>query len=102
MREKVKTLTETVRTVVSSYATRGYNAAGEHSRLYYVENPHDQVFAVLAPYDPDLKRADVVLMGHIINDQIIVETDKTSVSLKDELQQAGIPDNQIILASRHK
>ena len=99
--DSVKTLTETVRAVVSSYATRGYNAAGEHSRLYYVENPQDQVFAVLAPYDPALKRADLVVMAHIIDNQIVVETDKTSVSLKDELRQAGIPEGQIVLAWRH-
>ena len=99
--DRVKTLTETVRAVVSSYATRGYNSAGEHSRLYYVENPQDQVFAVLAPYDPVLKRADLVLMAQISDGQVTVEIDKTSVSLKDELRQAGIPESQIVLAWRH-
>lgn len=98
--DRVKTLTETVRNVVRSYATRGYNAAGEHSRLYYVENGQEQIFAVVAPYDPVLKRADVVVMAHISGSQVIVETDKTSVSLKDELRQAGIPDEQIALAWR--
>ncbi|HLY29057.1 MAG TPA: element excision factor XisI family protein [Aggregatilineales bacterium] len=100
--DSVKTLAETVRTVVSSYATRGYNAAGERSRLYFVENLEEQVFAVLAPYDPALKRPDLVLMARISASQIIIETDKTSVSLKDELRQAGIPDEQIVLAWRDK
>ena len=98
--DSVKTLTETVRRVVRSYATRGYNAAGQHSRLYYAENLQDQVFAVLAPYDPALKRADLVLMAHISDGQNIIETDKMTVSLKDELRQVGIPDGQIVLARR--
>ncbi len=100
--DSVKTLTETMRSVVSSYATRGYNAAGQHSRLYYVENQQEQVFAVLAPYDPALKRADLVLMAHIMDGKIVIETDKTSVSLKDELRQAGVPEGQIVLAGRQR
>jgi len=94
--DTVNTLTETVRQAVRSYARRGYNAAGERDRLYYVENPQDQVFAILAAWNSALKRADLVLMARIVDDQVIIEQDKTSVSLWDELQKVGVPKEQII------
>ena len=93
------TLVEPVRDVVRSYATHGYSG-GQPFRLYYVENLQDQVFMVVAPYDPLYKQADLVIMTRIVNNQVIIDIDKTSVSLYNELKQAGIPENQIVIASK--
>src|SRR5438128_12572675 len=95
--DTVTTLVEPVREVVSSYATHGYSG-GQPFRLYYVENQPDQVFSVVAPYDPAYKRADLVLMARIVNNQVIIDIDKTSNSLYDALKRAGVPREQIVLA----
>ena len=89
-------LAEVVRQTVSSYATRGYSA-GQPSRLYYVENLQDQVFSVVAPYNQKYERADLVLMARIVNDKIVIEADKTSKPLFDELRRAGIDESQIVV-----
>lgn len=93
------TLVEPVRDVIRSYATHGYSG-GKPFRLYYVENLQDQVFSLVPPYDPLYERADLVIMARIVNNQVIIDIDKTSVSLYDELKQAGIPENQIIIDSK--
>jgi hypothetical protein len=98
----VTNLSEVVRKEVSSYATEGYNGAGERSRLYYTENQQDQVFSVLAPYDPAYKRADLVMMARIVNDQVIIDVDKTSKPLYDALKRAGVPERQIVVAWKPK
>ena len=77
-----------------------YNGNGEPSKLYFVENTQEQVFAVIGPYDPAIKQAHLILMAHILNDQVIIDQDNTSISLCDELHRAGIPDNQIILCRK--
>lgn len=91
-------LSDVVRAEVSSYATKGYNGAGERSKLYYVENQQDQVFSIVAPYDPAYKRADLVMMARIVNNQVIIDIDKTSKPLYDALKRAGVPENEIVLA----
>jgi len=91
-------LVKIVRMVIKSYATRGYNNAGEPGRLYYVENIQDQVFAAIAPFDPVRKDGGMVLMARINGEQIIIDTDKTSVSLSEELHRAGIPESQITVS----
>ena len=98
--DRVVTLTEAVRAVIRTYATAGYNGNGEPSKLYFVENTQEQVFAVIGPYDPAIKQAHLILMAHILNDQVIIDQDNTSISLCDELHRAGIPDNQIILCRK--
>lgn len=100
--DRVTTLIEAVRAVISSYATHGYNGDGEPSKLYYVENTPEQVFSIVAPYDPATKHAHLIIMARIVDDHIIIEQDNTSVSLRDELKRAGIPENQIMLAWRRK
>jgi hypothetical protein len=90
-------LTEVLRQIVSSYATRGYSA-GQPSQLFYVENARDQVYSVIAPYNRKYERADLVLMARIVNDQIVIEADKTSKPLYDELRHAGIDESQIVVA----
>ena len=97
----ITTLCEQVRKVVSSYATHGYSS-GKPFRLYYVENEKDQVFSIVAPYDPVYKRPDLVLMARIVNNQVIIDIDKTSVPLYEELKRVGIPENQITVAWHNK
>src|SRR5690242_12847422 len=100
--DRVDSLTETVRSVVTSYATEGYNGAGEPSKLYYVENSDEHAFCVVAPYDPSDQKALLIVMTRIVNDQVIIDQDNTSVSLYSELVEAGIPENQIVMAWRLK
>ena len=76
--------------------------AGQRSRLYYVENPQDQVYAVLAPYDPAYKRADLVIMARIVGDQVIIDIDKTSKPLYEALTSVGISVSQIVQAGAEK
>jgi len=96
--DTVTTLTDTVRSVVSSYATHGYNGNGEPSKLYYLENTQEQVFSIIGPYDPAIRQAHLILMVRITDDKIIVDEDNTGSSLFDELIHAGIPEKQIALA----
>ncbi|SRR5258708_2063280 len=95
------TLVESVRKVIRSYATHGYSS-GKPFRLYYIENEKEQVFSIVALYDPIYKRPDLVLMARIVNNQVIIDIDKTSVPLYDELKRVGIPETQITLAWHSK
>jgi hypothetical protein len=99
--DAVISLVESVRDVVRSYARHGYSG-GRPFRLYYVENPQDEVFGIVAPYDPIYKQADLVLMARIVNNQVIIDIDKTSVSLAQELKRAGVPEDRIVIAWAHK
>jgi hypothetical protein len=94
----VITLAETVRAVMKTYATEGYNSQGQLSRYYFVENREEQVFSVIGPYDPVYKQARLVLMVRIVGEKVIIDQDKTSVSLRDELKRAGIEETRIRLA----
>src|SRR5262245_34756290 len=96
--DRVDVLTETVREVVTAYATKGYNGSGEPSKQYYVENTTEHIFCVVAPYDPSDPKALLVIMARIVNNQVIIDHDQTSVSLYSELVRAGIPENQIVMA----
>jgi len=98
--DRVTALSEIVRQKVSSYATEGYNMAGQHTRLYFVENPQDQVFAVLGPYDPADQKADLVMMARIVGEQVIIDFDKSSKPLVSALKRAGVADDQIVLAGQ--
>lgn len=70
--------------------------------LYYTENPHQHVYCVTATYNNNEEKADLVMMARLINDQIVIDADKTSKPLCEELRRAGIPDEQIELAYERK
>jgi len=93
-----RVIAEVVRQEISSYATHGYNLAGERIKLYFVENPQDQVFAVLGPYDPVDDKAELIIMVRIVEDKVIIDFDKTSKPLYSALRRAGVPDQQIVVA----
>ena len=88
------TLTEVLRQEVASYAVESYDG---DERLYYAENPDDHVYCVLAPYHPQYGKADLVIMARIVNDHIVIDTDKTSKPLYNALRSAGVPKEQIIV-----
>jgi hypothetical protein len=90
-------LSNLVRQEVSAYAGEAYGVNGP-TRLYFTENPEDLVYCVTAPYDPEYKKGDLVLMARIVNDQVIIDVDKTGKPLRDALRQVGVPDYQIQLA----
>jgi hypothetical protein len=90
-------LNNLVRQEVSAYAGEAYGVNGP-TRLYYTENPQQLVYCVTAPYDPVFRKADLVLMARIVDDQVIIDVDKTGKPLRDALRQAGVPDYQIRLA----
>ncbi|SRR5260221_13135111 len=98
--DSITALDELVRETVRSYSTYGYNMAGQYIKLYFVENPLEQVFAILGPYDPAEGKAELVMMARIVNDQIIIDFDKSSKSLASALIRAGIPEAQIVVAGR--
>ncbi len=98
--DRVIALNDVVRQQISTYATDGYNLAGQRIKLYFVENPQEQVFAILGPYDPVDGKAELVLMARIIDNQVIIDFDKTSKPLYNALKRAGVPEHQIIIASR--
>lgn len=90
------TLAEILRQEVASYATQSYQG---DERLYFTENPTQLVYCVVAPYHQAFGKADLVIMARIVNDQIIIDMDKTSKPLYEALRSAGIPDEQIVVAS---
>ncbi len=95
-------LSDIVQQEVRSYATRDYNLAGERIKLYFVENPEEQVFAVLGPYDPADDQAELVMMVRIIDNQVIIDFDKSSKSLYSSLRRAGVPEQQLVVAGAVK
>jgi hypothetical protein len=98
--DHVVTLSDILRQVVRTYATHGYNMAGQPMKLYFVENPQEQVFAVLGPYDPGDRQAEIVMMARIVNDLVIIDFDKSSKPLFSALKRAGIPESQIVFAAQ--
>jgi len=93
----VATLSKLVRQEVTAYAGEAYGVNGL-TKLYYTENSHDLTYCVTAPYDPTYRKAALVLMARIVEDQVIIDVDETGKPLRDALRQAGIPDYQIRLA----
>src|SRR5271166_1422994 len=91
------TLSEVLRLELATYAGAGISASGP-SKLYYVENQQDQVFCIVGPYEPAYKKAMLVIMAHIVNDKIVIDTDITGSPLYEALRQAGVHDDQIVIA----
>jgi hypothetical protein len=90
-------LSKLVQQEVSAYAGEAYGVNGP-TRLYYTENTHELVYCITVPYDPVYQKSDLVLMARIVDDQVIIDVDKTGKPLRGALRQAGIPDYQIRLA----
>src|SRR5258706_5102108 len=91
------TLSNLVRQEVRAYAGEAYGVHGP-TKLYYTENLQDLVYCVTAPYDPAYQKGDLVLMARIVDDQVVIDVDKTGKPLRNALRQVGVPDYQIRLA----
>ncbi|MHB8625183.1 MAG: element excision factor XisI family protein [Aggregatilineales bacterium] len=91
------TLTAILRQEIKKYAVDTITPAGG-SKFYYTENPKEQVFCVTAPHTSAEMYATLIIMARIVEDQIVIDIDKTNKPLSDALQQAGVPGQQIVLA----
>lgn len=91
-------LTKILRKEVSAYAGEWLGIDRKPSMFYYVENPDEQIYCVLAPQRAWRKQPELVMMARIVNNQIIIDLDKTDKPLREALQKAGITDDQIIVA----
>jgi hypothetical protein len=94
--DTVTTLDQVLRQEVSAYAGTWTGMDGNPSVFYFVENANDRVYGVLAPQTAWRKRAELIMMARIVNDQVYIDIDKTDKPLRDALLQAGIPSSQII------
>ena len=78
---------------MEKYAGRGINA---HSSLTY--NDAEQTYAVIDfATVRGRKIVSTVLVGRIVDDQIIIDVDKNSKPLVDALQARGVPEDKIVL-----
>lgn len=89
---------EIVRHEVASYA----DARGINAEFYFVENPQQQVFAVIAIPHKRQSLGVVSLAVRIDGDKVIIERDTNAEPLFEVLREQGIPDDQIILAYESK
>jgi hypothetical protein len=90
------TLTEILRQEIKKYAVNTITPTGA-SKFYYTENPQEQVFCITAPHTSAEMYATLIIMARIIEDQIVIDIDKTNKPLSDALQQAGVSAEQIVL-----
>src|SRR6185436_420981 len=91
------TLTQILRQEIKKYAANTITPVGP-SRLYYTENIEEQVYCITSPRVSAEMVATLIIMARVIDDQIVIDVDKTNKPLSDALQQGGIPKEQIILA----
>jgi len=90
-------LSQIVQQEVKAYAGEWTGMDGKPSRFYFLENPDDQVFCVVAPQTGWRKNPEVIVMARVVNGQVVIDIDKTDKPLREALQQAGVPDSQIVI-----
>jgi XisI protein len=86
-------LIATVRHEVADYVRPSPSATA-----YDVENDEQHVFAVLSVPAKDPQKTSVVIMARVIDNLVLIESDKTNKPLYEALLQAGVPREQIVLA----
>lgn len=70
------------------------------SRVFFLENPEEQTYAVISVLKETPYKAFPIVMARVAHDKVIIEADTTSHPLYEELKRKGIPETQIILAYR--
>jgi hypothetical protein len=75
-----------------------YAAPSPDAKLYDVSNPTSRAYAVILVPDDDPQASSIVIFARITNNMIIIDTDNTDRPLYETLIQAGVPQNQIVLA----
>ncbi len=83
-----------VRREVASYA----DAKGINAEFYFVENPDQQFYAVIAIPHKRQSLGLVPLAVHIDGHRVIIDRDTSTEPLYEALREQGIPDEQIVLA----
>jgi len=86
-------LEEVVADVVSRYATEGLNAT-----LYHLHDPKIGTDAVIVVPHKRAHVPEVVVMTRIVDDHVVIESDRTDRPLEEALMAAGIPRSQIVIA----
>lgn len=92
-----KSLVSILRDEIKKYAGSIDTPIGP-SKFYYMENLDDQLFGLIVPHLSTTLPAELLMLAHLENDQIIIDCDSTNKPLADALRQAGIPDAQIVLS----
>jgi hypothetical protein len=77
---------------------RGYVRPSINSTMYLLENPDHAMFAAISVPSSRNPQSRIVVLGRVVHDKIIIETDVTDKPLYEALMQAGVPRAQIILA----
>jgi hypothetical protein len=90
--DRVDNLVATVRHEVAEYVRPSPNATA-----YFVENADQHVFAVLSIPTKDPQKASVMIIARIVDNLVLIESDKTNKPLYEALLQAGIPREYIVL-----
>ncbi|MBX3083924.1 MAG: XisI protein [Anaerolineae bacterium] len=90
--DKVDNLLMTVQHEVADYVRSSPNATA-----FFVENAEQHVFAVLSVPTKDPQKTSVVVMARVIDNLVLIESDKTNKPLVEALLQAGVPREQIVL-----
>jgi|SRR5579871_1422167 len=75
-----------------------YVLGSPNSTAYYVENSQQQIYAVLVVPHENAQKSTIMILARIVQDKVIIETDKTDRPLYEALIQAGIPQQHIVLA----
>jgi hypothetical protein len=90
-------LTQILQREVADYARPAIGG-----KAFYVENPTEQVYAVLAVLDSLKGGPFFVVLARIEDGKVIIEADNTGSPLYDALTAAGIPADLIIEAYVHR
>jgi hypothetical protein len=77
------------------------NGTGLNADFYYVENPEQHFYAVIALPHAPRSLGLVPLAVRIDGDKIIIDRDTQAEPLYETLREQGIPDEQIVLAYEH-
>jgi hypothetical protein len=91
------TIVDIVRREVASYA----DAKGLNAEFYYVENPAQDLYAIIAIPHKRQSLGLVPLAVRIVGNKVIIERDTNADPLYAALREQGIPDEQIELAYEH-
>lgn len=88
------TLAVIIQSVMAEYAKKGVN-----SESYLTVNEQAQIYSVITFAQWQGKRhVNTTLVARIVDNYVVIELDFNDDLLRDALIQAGVPDEQIILA----
>lgn len=91
--DRIADITHVVGDIIKGYATPVLRG-----RSYLIHDEHANIYAVvdIPDYPPKFSSGIVVLM-RFVDDYIVIDEDTTDRPLWQELVQAGIPREQIVL-----